>query len=75
MVTGCNISQNTATRFAGGLHNGGQMDVVDSVISNNETGLGSAGISNWPEIAIMTLDDRNDHGFIGGQQAHHAIRR
>jgi len=42
MVTGCNISQNTATRFAGGLHNGGQMDVVDSVISNNETGLGSA---------------------------------
>jgi len=55
IVTDCNISQNTATRFAGGLHNWGQMDVVDSVISNNRTGLSSAGISNWPEVAVMTL--------------------
>jgi len=55
LVTGSDVSQNTAARFGGGIHNRGQMDVVDSVVSNNEAGLGSAGISNWPEIAIMSL--------------------
>jgi hypothetical protein len=55
IVTGSTVSQNTALRFAGGIHNRGQMEVVDSVISMNEAGQGSAGISNWPEVAIMTL--------------------
>jgi hypothetical protein len=55
IVTDCNVSQNTAMRFAGGVGNLGQMDVTDSVVSGNEADLGGGGVSNFPEVAMMTL--------------------
>jgi hypothetical protein len=64
IVATSDVSDNTAIRFGGGIHNGGQMEVVDSVISGNEAGEGSAGVSNWPEIAVMTLTRSTVNGNV-----------
>jgi hypothetical protein len=66
-VTDCNVFQNTAIQFAAGLNNAGHMDVIDSVVSANEAGDSTGGISNWPEGAIMTLTRTTVTGNIAAR--------
>ncbi len=54
-VADSNISDNGAIRFGAGIHNRGQMDVVDSVVSRNEAGVSGGGIAIFPAEAIMML--------------------
>jgi hypothetical protein len=68
IVTDCNVSQNTAMRFAGGVGNLGQMDVTSSTVSGNVAQFGGGGgIANEANLTLAdTTVSFNNAGADGG---------
>ena len=55
IVRDSHVSQNTAVRFGAGIHNRGQAQVVNTMVSGNQAGDSGAGLVNWPETATMMV--------------------
>ena len=64
-LTGCTISDNSASDFGGGINNLGTLNVVNSTISGNSGGSGG-GIENGGTMSLTNCTVSGNQGNFGG---------